>query len=75
MSDWKQLPAPGDGKFRLYGLTVNHKESDQFFECYYLAIDEGGDLVHPSGDVFDDWSLNDFEVWADAPQPYDPEAR
>jgi hypothetical protein len=68
--EWQDIEtAPKDGRFRLYGLTVNSSRIGEFFEAHYLALTEDGELVHPSGDLFDDWHYNDFEVWADIPQP------
>lgn len=55
VSDWQPMTTePGDGAFRLYGLHVKNKTGFAWFEAHYVARA---------------WSFEDFEVWADAPQP------
>ena len=68
--DWQPMnTAPTDGKFYLYGLHVNSRNRHGWFEVWYLAADEEGQLVESSGDRFSTWNYDDFEVWAPAPQP------
>ena len=68
MSEWHPMPAPRDGNFRFYGLHVsNNRTGFRWFEAHYVAEDDTGQMVEPSGDSFSDWSFEDFEVWADAP--------
>ena len=67
--DWQPMnTAPTDGKFYLYGLHVSRNRHG-WFEVWYLAMDEEGQLVESSGDRFSTWNYDDFEVWAPAPQP------
>jgi len=67
MSEWQPIvTAPQDGAFRLYGLQVQHNRGHCWFEVHYLALVDG-ELIHPSGDLFDDWAYEDFERWAEAP--------
>lgn len=79
MSDlvtWQPMDTePNDGEFRLYGLYVHSNVSDQWwFEVHYVAMDDGGQLVLPSGDNFDDWAFDDFICWAPAPANVPPRA-
>lgn len=68
--EWQPMSTePCDGRFRLYGLHVALRSGFRWFEVHYVARDEEGQLLHPSGDSFSDWQFSDFEVWADAPQP------
>ena len=68
---WQPMATePRDNRFRLYGLNVtNNRTGFTWFEVHYVAQDDDGQMVEPSGDAFSDWSYDDFEVWADAPQP------
>jgi len=70
MTDWKTIDTePSDGKYRFYGLIVKHRNGHRWFEAHYLALDEEGVLLEPSGDIFSCWAFDDFEYWADAPAP------
>lgn len=70
---WQPMATePNDGKFRLYGLHVTNRSGFTFFEAHYVALNDDGQLIEPSGDNFDDWAFDDFIVWADVPQPIDP---
>ena len=67
---WQPMATePGDGAFRLYGLHVRNKTGFEGFEVHYVARNDEGEMVEPSTDSFTPWSFEDFEVWADAPQP------
>ena len=68
-ASWKPGFGPNDGKFRLYGLYVNHSGLGQVFEVHYVALDEDGQLILPGGDNFDDWHFTDFECHMDVPTP------
>ena len=74
--EWQPISTdPNDGAYRFYGLYVtNNKTGFRWFEAHYVALDDGGQLLHPSGDNFDDWAYDDFEVWAPAP-PLPKEAK
>lgn len=70
MSTWNPMDTePRDGAFRLYGIHVKHINGSEWFEVHYVAKDDDGQMIEPSGDAFSDWSFEDFEVWADAPSP------
>lgn len=71
MTEWQPMSSePGDGNFRFYGVHVQNKSGFKWFEAHYVARDdETGEMISPSGDHFSEWSYEDFEVWADAPQP------
>jgi hypothetical protein len=73
MTEWQPMATePNDGEFRLYGLFVtNNVNGFTWFETHYVALNDDGQLVEPSGDNFDDWAFDDFKVWADVPQPLD----
>ena len=72
-SGWQPIETePGDGNFRFYGLHIVSKQMT-WFEAYYLARNEEGEMVQTCGDPFSEWSFEDFEVWAPAPVP--PEQR
>lgn len=65
---WQDIStAPNDSDFRFYGLHVNHKDGSSWFEAHYVAWDDDGNMVLPSGDNFDDWAYSDFEFWAPSP--------
>jgi hypothetical protein len=75
MAEWHPIARdPRDGKFRFYGLFVkNERTGFKWFEAYYVAEDDDGQLIDSSGDHFSDWTMDDFQFWADAPpQPPDP---
>lgn len=68
MTQWQPMRTePQDGNFRLYGLNVNHRNGHSWFEVHYLAYVDG-EMIEPSGDNFTDWSFENFEMWAPAPQ-------
>lgn len=70
MTEWHKIGSePRDGNFRFYGLHVTNKRGFRWFEVWYVVMGEGGTLLDSSGDVFSTWSYDDFEVWADVPQP------
>lgn len=71
MNEWQPMTSePNDGKFRFYGLFVEHNKTGfEWFEAHYVAQNDDGQLILPSGDNFDDWAFDDFTVWADAPTP------
>jgi len=54
-------------EFRLYGLFV-YSGPLEWFEVHYVALDDTGQLVEPSGDSFTGWNLEDFEFWTDVPE-------
>jgi hypothetical protein len=67
-SQWQPIATePNDGNYRLYRLTVNHRDGTSWGEVHYLAWEDGGDMIDASGDKFSDWSHSDFEHWAEAP--------
>ena len=68
---WQPMDtAPDDGDFYLYGVNVtNNKTGAKWFEVWYLARDDEGHMIDPSGDYFSEWSHDDFECWAKAPAP------
>jgi hypothetical protein len=71
--EWRDISSePNDGKFRFYGLHVQHDGLGRVFEAHYIAMDEDGQLILPGGDNFDDWHFTDFEVWCDAPPVAEP---
>lgn len=68
MIEWQPIGKdPCDGKFRLYGLHVKHRTGSEWFEAHYLSFDSSGEMLEPSGDIFTDWSWNDFEVFSECP--------
>ncbi len=68
MTIWSPMRTePLDGNFRLYGLNVKHRSGYKWWEVHYVAYVDG-ELIHPSGDSFSEWSFEDFEMWAPAPQ-------
>lgn len=75
MTEWQPMQnEPGDGAFRLYGLHVRNRSGFVWFEAHYVARDDGGQMIEPSGDSFASWSFEDFEVWAEAPEPPEQKA-
>jgi len=72
VAEWQPMNTePNDGAFRLYGLhvyNISHNISHSWLEIHYVALNEEGQLILPSGDNFDDWAFNDFECWAPAPR-------
>lgn len=75
--DWQPIEtAPMDGAYRFYGLHVHNNHTGyRWFEAYYVALDTvDGQLMHPNGDNFSDWTYEDFEVWAPAPPLPSPES-
>ncbi len=70
MTDWQPIAAaPRDGRFCLYGLHVRNAAGFRWFEAHYVALNDDGELIEPWGDAFSTWHYDDFEVWADVPQP------
>jgi hypothetical protein len=71
MTEWQPMETePGDGAFRFYGLHCEHNRTGfKWFEVHYVALDDTGQLVEPSGDSFSTWAYDDFEVWCEAPLP------
>lgn len=68
--DWQKMDTePNDGNFRLYGLHVKNRAGYRWFEVHYIRVDDDGTLIEPSGDNFSTWEYDDFEVWANVPQP------
>lgn len=71
--NWQPIEtAKRDCNFRFYGLHVTQTNGFTWFEAHYVAEDSQGQMIQPSGDNFDDWAYEDFEVWCDAPAPPEP---
>lgn len=61
---WRPIKtAPKDGNFHFYGLHVTNPRMT-WFEAYYLARNEEGEMIQTCGDPFSEWSFDDFEVWS-----------
>lgn len=66
--EWQPIATdPNDGAYRFYGLHVTGPTGYTWFEAHYVALDDTGQLLLASGDNFDDWAYDDFEVWSPAP--------